>query len=136
MHEGGFSMLRWLLTVLVICCALTCVGCPCTMIGCSDYASVIIHGAEWRAAPLTVEIEIDGKGVKCAALTLNHSVMECDDSRVNVWALADCANCKPSDPFVLRIDIDGTPQCIDVAVKKDEIVVGQRHFEPTYITET
>lgn len=120
-------MLKWLFPILVAYSGVACMGCACTMVGCSDHATIVVHYADGTTPPFAVDLDIDGRKVTCPPPP-NDGREVCDDQSVRVTHYDD------NDNMEFYIKIAGAPNRIHVILKQDDVVVGQRSFEPHYIT--
>jgi hypothetical protein len=132
-----------------------CVTKECTEIGCADGFSIAAATADksWAAGEYALELSVDGNAVSCAYSWTNTPqaggggmFVQCSPT-VTVWIepVTRCMetshgdavsqSCTPiSGQFTQRVTIDGTPDRVDVVVRRDGAVLGERSFTPEYKT--
>lgn len=114
----------------------------CTEIGCIEAASIAINESDWSYSELALELEVDGRRVRCNSAMMGQG--SCDDARVTVGAeeLADCvetrtqnsasSSCAPNGKFRHMVFMEGTPQRVAVSVTRPDGSTSQREFELEY----
>jgi hypothetical protein len=144
----GLITRRGLCPLVVTLAALaSSLGCSkiCTLVGCSDSATIVIRRADDTTPSLALELEIDGRRVLCAAPVLGTTGdRACDDASVSVGQRErrDCTetrtpaaasvSCTPNGRFEQVIQFVGTPQRVVVIATRDGALAGQRTFAPSY----
>ncbi|WP_441288035.1 hypothetical protein ACSRUE_39245 [Sorangium sp. KYC3313] len=127
----------------------------CTEIGCSDGFSITAATADkrWAAGEYTLEVAVDGDKVSCAYSWTNTPTVggggvfvRCSPTvSVAVNAVTICTETRRGDAvsqscvpapgqFTQQLAIQGTPARVDVVVRRDGALVGERSFTPAYRT--
>lgn len=138
-----------------IAVASRCTTKECTEIGCSDAFSIVAATADksWAAGEYALALSVDGNEVSCAytwpttppanggalsvqcspAVTL--SVEPETECKETTHGDAVSQSCTPiPGQFTQRLTIQGTPARVDVVLRRDGAVLGERSFTPQYQT--
>lgn len=132
-----------------------CVRKQCTEMGCVDSFSITTATADksWAAGEYALELTVDGAVVPCAYTWTNTPqaggggvFVQCSPTvTVSVNPVTTCTEARDGDAvsqsctpvpgqFTQAITIHGTPARVDVVVRRDGTVVGERSFTPAYQT--
>lgn len=132
-----------------------CVMKQCTEIGCSDSFSIVAATADkrWAAGEYALALSVDGDEVSCAYTwsttppanggtlfvqcgpTVTLSVEPETECKETTRGDAVSQSCTPiPGQFRQRLTVQGTPARVDVVLRRDGGVVGERSFTPQYQT--
>ncbi|WP_438035572.1 hypothetical protein [Sorangium sp. So ce204] len=127
----------------------------CTEMACSDTFTITAATANksWAAGEYTLELAVDGNAVSCAYSWTNTPnvggsgvFVQCSPTvSVSVNAVEICTetrrgggvsqSCVPAPgQFTQQLAIRGTPARVDVVVRRDGALLGERSFTPAYRT--
>jgi hypothetical protein len=127
----------------------------CNEMGCIDSFSITTATANksWAAGEYTLELAVDGNAVSCAYNWTNTPevggggvFVQCSPTvSVSIDPVAICTEtrhggvvsqrCTPAPgQFTQRLAIGGTPTRVDVVVRRDGALLGERSFTPAYRT--
>ncbi|WP_437291324.1 hypothetical protein [Sorangium sp. So ce406] len=133
--------------------AYGCVTLGCSEADCNDNFSIITTTADrtWAAGEYALEISVDGDEVSCSYTWTNPPepggsgvFVQCSEAvAVSVNAAMRCTvttnggaisqSCTPSPGHSVQgITVRGTPARVDVVVRRDGDVIGERSFTPRY----
>ena len=115
----------------------------CTLIGCTDQATIGIQRANGAGVSLSVSLDIDGRIVECPAPPANAGA-PCDGQvRVTQRELQECfeemvgsaifLRCAGTGKFEQVVEISGTPTTIRVTARNATMVVAESSFTPQYM---
>jgi hypothetical protein len=127
------------LPMMLVLAAVAAAGCEkktaCTLIGCSDQASISLSRADDVPPPGVTEVDVDGRKVTCPT---QQSESTCaPDVRISLRAIDVCGpststssspTCHPSGRFTEVITISGTPSHVVVTLSTG----AQRAFDLSY----
>lgn len=136
-----------------IAAASGCVTAECTAIGCADSFSITTATADnsWAAGEYALDLSMDGNEVSCAYSWTNTPqpggggvFVQCGPTvTVSIDPSTRCTETSDGDSvsqfctpipgqFKQLLTIQGTPARVDVVVRRDGAVVGERSFTPKY----
>ncbi|WP_437753566.1 hypothetical protein [Sorangium sp. So ce1389] len=138
-----------------IAAAYGCLPLNCTEVGCDDSFSIITTTADksWAEGEYALELSVDGDEVSCSYTWTNTPqaggggmFVQCSPSIiVSINTFMQCTETSDGDSvsqsctpipgkLAQGIKIQGTPARVDVVVRRDGAVVGERSFTPEYQT--
>lgn len=127
----------------------------CTEMGCSDTFTITAATANksWTPGEYTLELAVDGNAVSCAYSWTNTPkvggsgvFVQCSPTvSVSIDAVTICTETRRGDAvsqscvpapgqFTQLLAIQGTPARVDVVVRRDGALLGERSFTPAYRT--
>ncbi|WP_437280822.1 hypothetical protein WME90_09785 [Sorangium sp. So ce375] len=127
----------------------------CTEMACSDGFSVTAATADksWPAGEYTLELAVDGNAVSCAYSWTNTPkvgdggvFVQCSPTvSVSINPVTICTETRRGDAvsqsctpapgqFTQLLAVGGTPTRVDVVVRRDGALLGERSFTPAYRT--
>ncbi|WP_433936711.1 hypothetical protein AB3662_18765 [Sorangium cellulosum] len=133
--------------------AYGCVTLSCTEVGCDDNFSIITTTADrtWAAGEYALDLSVDGDEVSCSYTWTDTPqpggggvFVQCSETvTVSINAAMRCTvttnggaisqSCTPiPGQSVQGITVRGTPARVDVVVRRDGDVIGERSFTPRY----
>ncbi|MES1172644.1 MAG: hypothetical protein ABUL77_05365 [Bacteroidota bacterium] len=135
--------------IVILLVGLAAPGCftksgACTLIGCTDQATIGIQKENGGPVTVALALDIDGRAVTCPAPALN-GFASCD-TQVTVasrevqtcveetTATAKVLRCSGSGRFEQVVTINGTPKVVRITASDAGGVVGERSFQPLYAT--
>ncbi|KYF78657.1 hypothetical protein BE17_08245 [Sorangium cellulosum] len=133
--------------------AYGCMPLECSEVGCDDSFSIITTTADksWAAGEYALELSVDGEQVSCSYTWTNMPqtggggmFVACSPTvTVSIDTFRRCTETSDGDSvsqsctpipgqLAQGIKIQGTPARVDVVVRRDGAVVGERSFTPEY----
>jgi hypothetical protein len=103
----------------------------CTKMGCVDQLTIRLRPSRARPGTMVIELDIDGKTVRCVVPAGADETRPCDDSvTVTHQELQRCRAelCRGTGSFEEVLEIGATPRRVRVRVKQDQRLLGQRSF--------